>query len=192
MSIVPAGMHFAIDGGAILDLVQLIYRKRVHIGANSNSFRPWLARSSTQRANHARFSNTRLHLQPQRTQALCHNTRGAHLLKSKFWMLVQITSHGHHIGHKFINIRFQLVGLGHEASWLSSKFEQEILEETISPRFLGVLISPGCIVTFIEVMDITCLYDFPYLIPASGFQTIHLPVNHCKSINASSGRQMVR
>ena len=62
MSIVPAGVHFAIDGGTVLDLVQFIYGKRVHIGANSNSFRPWLTRSSTQQSNDARFSDARLHL----------------------------------------------------------------------------------------------------------------------------------
>src|SRR5579875_529203 len=150
MSIVPAGMHLAVNSRAILDFVQFIYRERVHVGANGNSFcsRPTCA--SAQQPDNARFSNARLYLQSQSTQTLRHNAGGAHLFKGEFGMFVQVATHRHHIGNEFINFGFQLISLGHEASW--SLAMQQFSARThgkkpVSPTRKWVLVSPGFIVT---------------------------------------------
>src|SRR5215471_7503781 len=90
MPIVPAGMHFPVDGGAIVDLVHFVEGQGVHIGADGDGFRSWLAGVSAQQANDACFCDTSLHLESQAAQALCHKTRGAYLLEPEFGVRVLV------------------------------------------------------------------------------------------------------
>ena len=64
----PAGMHFLVDGGAIVDLAQFVDGQCVHIGADGDSFRTFPAGTPAQQANDACFCDTGLHLQPQAVQ----------------------------------------------------------------------------------------------------------------------------
>src|SRR5260221_1452101 len=119
MPIVPTGVHFPLDGGAIVELVQFVDGQGVHIGADGEGFGSWLAGAPAQQANDPGLCDTGLHLQSRAGQALCHKTRGAYLVEGEFGVRVQVATEGHHVGDELIDIGFQLVQCGHSTSCLS-------------------------------------------------------------------------
>ncbi len=111
--VVPAGVHDAGRLRSVVDLVLLMDGQRIHIGAQQDCW-PIAALAAADETSHAGLGDTGAHIfDTERPQPVRHDAGRADFLKSKFWMLVQITPVGDHTGQDLVDVLPQTGCLSH-------------------------------------------------------------------------------
>ena len=91
--VVAAAVHAALVARLVRELVLLLHRQRVHVGAQADRASVVVARTRDHR-DHAGLADAGVMLDAERGELLVHHARGPVLLEAELGMGVQITANG--------------------------------------------------------------------------------------------------
>ena len=95
VAVMAAGMHHALGGGTIRNVVQLLDRQGVHVGAQADGA---VAGAVAQHADHAGHAHAAMHLDPPGFELPGDDLGGAVFRHAKFGMGVEILPDGGEFG----------------------------------------------------------------------------------------------
>jgi hypothetical protein len=92
VAVVAAAVHAAVIGGAVRELVLLVHRQRIHVGAQADRLAAVVAASDHDRHD-ARAPDTRVVLDAERGKLLADDVGSAVLFEAELRMHVEIAAH---------------------------------------------------------------------------------------------------
>ena len=92
--VVAAGVHGAVVGGTVIDIVRFEDRQRVHVGAERDGA---LARPTFEDAHHAGLRQPSMHLDAEGLQLFGDDRRRALLLEAEFGVGVNVAAPRRHV-----------------------------------------------------------------------------------------------
>jgi hypothetical protein len=99
--IMPAGVHAVCDRAAMFDVILLVHRERVHVGAQTD--RP-ISGPPAKHADDAGHPNPAMHFDAPGLKLCGHDVAGPALFEADFGMRMEVTPPGPHLIVQFGNL----------------------------------------------------------------------------------------